>query len=397
MTTSNPAQTIERRIEWPDFLRGASALAIVLFHVRVTMWVGLRALSADAGYSWFDRATAWVTLPFTFFGTAVMLFFIVSGFAIHYPNAGSGSGFALRPYATRRFFRIYPPYLAAVLLTVLAEHVAMTMANATPSSSATTVASALMMQNYVAPIGQMAGNPSLWSLPVEVELYIAYPILWWFWRRVGTTFMLACVALTSAAAAGALLAGHEWPMGNFAKYWIIWVSGAVLAERLRTNTLPRWRLSYGYFGAAGLTAAVAARAAGLAFGYEHFIWGGLYFLLMLWGLNRPAALVAVPQTVKRAVLFLGDISYSLYLIHFPLLLVLGAGWMATFGHKPINVIIPLLTSLIPIPFAYVLWRFVERPSQALGRTLSHAGVAAPGRSMPVVSPGARVRARADTT
>jgi peptidoglycan/LPS O-acetylase OafA/YrhL len=360
----------DRRIEWPDFLRGASALAIVLFHVRVTMWVGLRALQANPGYTWFDRASAWVTLPFPFFGEAVMLFFVVSGFAIHYPYAQPGVRWTLRPYAARRFFRIYPPYLAVVLLTIVAEYVAARLAHEPSSSHTTTAATVAMVQNYLVPARQMTANPSLWSLPVEVELYLVYPILLWFWRRVGTTCMLMSVALISMTAAGVLLAGHPWVMGNFAKYWIIWVSGAVLAERARTHTLPVWHAWYGYVALASTVAAIAAREAGVPPGIEHFIWGVVYFVLLLWGLSRPSVLAAVPRGVRRTVLFLGDISYSLYLVHYPLLVVIGAAWIAMAGHKPINVIWPLLASLVPIPFAYVLWRLIERPSQALGRALA---------------------------
>ena len=206
----------EARVEWPDVLRGVSAFAIVLFHVRVTMWVGFRALSAGQDYSPIDRAMAWVTLPFPFFGSAVMLFFIVSGFAIHYPYARPGAAFVLTPYAIRRFLRIYPPYFVVVALSVLAERAATALVQQPPSEWAKIGATAAMAQNYVPPVGQMAGNPSLWSLPVEVELYLVYPLLLWFWRRAGTARMLLCVALTSAAAAGVLLAGHDWPMGNFA-------------------------------------------------------------------------------------------------------------------------------------------------------------------------------------
>ena len=216
----------------------------------------------------------------------------------------------------------------------------------------------------------MAGNPSLWSLPVEVELYLVYPLLLWFWRRAGTARMLLCVALTSAGAAGVLLAGHDWPMGNFAKYWIIWASGAVLAEWMRTNTLPAWRAWHGWLAAAALVLVVTARASGVPMGVEHFIWGGIYFLLMLWALNRPQALAVVPLQARRAARFLGDISYSLYLVHFPVLMAIGAAWVSIFGHKPVNVLVPLAASLAPIPVAYVLWRLVERPSREYGRVWS---------------------------
>ena len=78
-------------------------------------------------------------------------------------------------------------------------------------------------------------------------------------------------------------------MGNFAKYWIIWVSGALLAQQVRTRTI--------FYGAAGVP-----------FGFKHFLWRGIYFLVMLWGLNHPAPLRRIPTSLGRCELFLGDIS-----------------------------------------------------------------------------------------
>ncbi len=370
VATATKAQAAEGRIDWLDFLRGAAALAVVLFHVRVTLWVGWRVLMTDESSSSIDRALAWITLPFPFFGTTVMLFFVVSGFAIHYPYALAGTTFAAGPYALRRVFRIYPAYLAVVLLTVAAEQTAAALGNGAPSTWGKVLASAAMAQNYLPPAGQMAGNPALWSLPVEVELYLAYPLLLWIWRRAGTRNMLLLVAAVSICAALPLLKGHQWPMGNFAKYWIIWVSGAVLAQQLRTNRLPVWRVSYTMMIVAGLGVAVAARAVGIAFGFEHFIWGGIYFLVTFWGLAAGAPLRHVPVWIRRSMNVVGEMSYSLYLIHFPLFLVLGACWMAVFGTKPANVLVPLAMTLLSLPCAYLLWRLIELPSQGLGRNLA---------------------------
>lgn len=232
-----------------------------------------------------------------------------------------------------------------------------------------------VVQHYVASAGQMAGNPSLWSLPVEVELYLTYPLIWWIGRRAGTGGMLSLAAVGSAIAAGALLAGHAWPMGNFAKYWIIWVSGAVLAEQVRTGSLPSWRPWHRFALIAALAGAVGGRAAGIAVGLEHFIWGGFYFLVVLWGLNHPAPLRRVGSRVRATVHSIGRISYSLYLVHFPLFIALGAWWLATFGEKPSSLIIPLLASVAALPVAYVLWRFVEQPAQSRGRAFSDSNAA----------------------
>jgi peptidoglycan/LPS O-acetylase OafA/YrhL len=112
----------------------------------------------------------------------------------------------------------------------------------------------------------------------------------------------------------------------------------------------------------------------------------VYVLLVLWGLNQPAPLARLAPWLRRAGLFLGDISYSLYLIHFPVLAVAGASWVAVYGGKPTSLLVPVLASLLPIPLAYVMWRLVEKPSQALGRAV--------GRPLPTLPRPAAVASSA---
>ncbi len=68
-----------QRIEGLDVLRGLAAFAIVLFHMRVPLFVGWHVLTGNLEYSRVDRALAWLSPPMALFGTAVMLFFVVSG------------------------------------------------------------------------------------------------------------------------------------------------------------------------------------------------------------------------------------------------------------------------------------------------------------------------------
>jgi peptidoglycan/LPS O-acetylase OafA/YrhL len=186
------------------------------------------------------------------------------------------------------------------------------------------------------------------------------------------------VSAISAAAAGASVLGYQWPAGSFATYWIVWVSGAVLAELAQTTGLPRWRTAYWFALAVGLAAAIVLRRTGIAFGFEYLLWGGVYFLLVLWVLHHPHLRSQLPASLNAALLWLGKISYSLYLVHFPFLLVVGAWWVAVFGEKPSSLLVPLIAAFATLPVAYLLWRFVERPAQRLARTLaSHSIAAAP--------------------
>ena len=72
----------KKHFQWIDFLRGIAALGIVLFHVRVDLWVGWEAIHHTPGhFSKFDHLAALLALPTPFFGSAVMLFFLSAGFA----------------------------------------------------------------------------------------------------------------------------------------------------------------------------------------------------------------------------------------------------------------------------------------------------------------------------
>ncbi|CEF48531.1 unnamed protein product [uncultured bacterium] len=339
--------------------------------MRVPLWIGWHALHANPAYSTIDRALAWMSPPMALFGSAVMLFFVVSGFAIHYPHAVSDGGVALGPYGLRRFLRIYPPYAIAVLFTVAVEHAVTAMSGAAPSPAAKVAASLAMAQNYIPPAGQLSANPSLWSLPVEVELYLVYPALLLLWRRFGMTAAVAVTAAVSLTATIAAVLGRPWPLLNFAAYWIIWVSGAVLAELFRNSRLPRWTASKGWMLAAMLAIAIAVRVSAAAPGVEHLLWGGSYFLLVWCVLQHPGwTLSRLPSMAAALLRRLGELSYSLYLVHYPVLLLIGACWISVFGRKPSNLLIPVAGAIATTPVAYLLWRFVERPSHALARTLA---------------------------
>jgi peptidoglycan/LPS O-acetylase OafA/YrhL len=66
-------------------------------------------------------------------------------------------------------------------------------------------------------------------------------------------------------------------------------------------------------------------------------------------------------------LWLGKISFSLYLIHFPLFRLWGLAWVHEFGDKPANLFVCLLASLAAVLIAGVFYKYVEKPSHQLAR------------------------------
>ena len=110
----------DERIKVIDLLRGLSCLGVLLYHVRVDLWVGWwQITSYPQEYSTFAKLMAWLSVPTPFLGFAILLFFLISGFCIHYPNTVPNANPCWKTYFIRRFWRIYPTYFIAILFTAL--------------------------------------------------------------------------------------------------------------------------------------------------------------------------------------------------------------------------------------------------------------------------------------
>ena len=309
---------------WIDFLRGVSVLGIVLYLVRVDLWVGWVAISTQPeSFSIFDRAAALLSIPIPFLRPAVMLFFLVSGFCIHYPYAASGRSWELKSYTIRRFLRIYPPYLAAVVFGVLIEGILSHYFDQEVSPVAKVLQTVFMVQNYSSDGGQMYSNPALWSLPVEVELYLVYPLFYLLLRRCGIKWSMFSAGVVSTAALALLLGPNLQNYnntqigygGHFAVYWIIWCAGALLAEWVKREQLPKWHPGLWLVMAFALLAGISVTLLKLLVVIQELVWGGFYFTVMLWGLTQTEPLGFLSPKMRKTFSFLGLIAYSLYLLN----------------------------------------------------------------------------------
>lgn len=360
-----PVRTPDAHLAMIDVLRGMAALGVTLFHARVAWWVGWREIQTNpGGYSAFDRAVAWLSVPTPFLGSFVMLFFVISGFCVHRPLREGA--LAAGPYFARRLLRIYPPYLAAAVLSL--------MASVWLGETLTTgkcVSVLLLAQNYVSgwsmPVsaGQPAGNPALWSIPVEVELYLAYPALRWLVARWSWGLALTVVGGVSALALAGYHAGARMMEGNFAMYWILWCSGAWLRERWAGGVLGAPPAGLAVAAGLSLATALALGLRGVG-GLTQLCWGVVYFWILWKVLSASTAGFAGGKRLRA----LGDWSYSLYLLHFPLLFITGSAWVALAGSKPANFLITLAGCAAILPAVWIFYRAIERPSHRLARRCS---------------------------
>ena len=148
------------------------------------------------------------------------------------------------------------------------------------------------------------------------------------------------------------------------------VGRCALAELYATKQLPKPSKIIVIMGIALLATGTIAQLQGAHLVMvKRFLFGGFYVLLVWWLLTHQLFKPSECSLVSKCLLHLGKISFSLYLIHYPLLQVCGLEWEKQFGSKPDNFLIPLAFCFITILIANVFYLIVEKPCHLLARRL----------------------------
>lgn len=151
-----------------DGLRGIAVLLVLWYHLWEITW-----LSPGHGLDF---------LPATGF-IGVHLFFFLSGFVISYPFIGAALAGRVQPswhdFAWRRFIKIVPSYVLSIAVAY-----AVGYAQAQPNASAVPdLVTHLLFVHTWFPLRYGTIDGVLWTLAVEVEFYLLFPLIWWGFKR----------------------------------------------------------------------------------------------------------------------------------------------------------------------------------------------------------------------
>jgi len=366
---SPPTLPHPERFRFIDGLRGIASLGVACYHItRYGPVAGSARLALPASLQ-FLCDHAWV---------GVQVFFVISGFVIAYSvrSARVTPGY-LANYAFRRSLRLDPPYWTTIALVLLL-HLLMTQFGGVTSpldvpSPLNPPLSPALVGAHLLYLHKILGYDSLsagfWTLCIEFQFYLAYVatlgVVQWLtrltprlpgWCWPGSIFGSAAVA---SLVWWNLDRGYEnlvlyffclfflgiaafWSVSNQAPHWIFWLyAGLVLARLLATNAFQ------GFAESLELKAALACGVSIVLLGRA-----GLLATALDWPWLQ----------------YLGRISYSLYLIHFPVAhvvtnlaeLALGSPLSPPVAAMILGV--ALLTSLLA---AHGLYLLVEAPSVRL--------------------------------
>ena len=175
-----------QRLAGLDGVRGLAALFVVVNHVF---------LRAFPGYP-VDRAPFWAAW-FIYGRFAVVVFIVLSGFSLALAPARHGWRLdGVSRFARRRARRILPAYWAALAFSLAVAWLVVPPPGQGVPDAKSVVVNGLLVQNLV---GAPSPNRSFWSIAVEAQLYIAFPLLLLMVRRWGALVMVAAVTLLVAA------------------------------------------------------------------------------------------------------------------------------------------------------------------------------------------------------
>ena len=385
------------RIEALDSVRGIAAFIVVIHHCFLT-----RAVYSDFFFShWKTHATGLVSWIFLYTPArivwagyeAVTLFYVLSGLVLALPWV-EGKAPEYKKFAMRRMCRLYIPYMvgiaaAGVLNVVLFQHAYVSGASGWVNSMTwTNPVTPYVLFDHIALIGHHATiNGVTHTLIWEIRVSLLFPLIIVPIYRWGVRGALAVLAFLMALIVGLqLLYGDIGAVGNLlvgrpnqsllnksafelqwtAYYACFFVFGSLLAARLREIRL--------FFSRAGSWLGFVLLGSGLLVFQGHWSqWHAVQEFMVAVGSVLILCAALAPGGVEKMLLkrfprYLGKLSFSLYLVHLPVILAL-----TIFTHGALS--LPLLILIVvpvSIALADVFDRLVTAPSATLGHRLTRA-------------------------
>lgn len=371
---------MKQRLQFIDGLRGLAVLLTVLCHT----WLYGGVYQAGANFGG-------VILSYWFatFALGVNLFMVISGFCLTLPlvRPDGWAEMNVGDFFRRRILRIVPPYYAAIGLFVLLDllmppfYRQLAPAHSTsfyPPNPLSVGGHLLFSYNAISTL--VPNTPSIdgsfWSIELEAQFYLLLPLLVLIARRYGVLKMVGGVlALTLlwrtvmwylvAPNAGGRVVNFVFTFAPARLFeFALGILAAVIFVRYRQRINPLLTL-----GLALLLLWVGVYYLYVKQGHfypltDSTVGAGFFFLL----LSASVPGVAQRLFTWRPLAGVGLISYSVYLIHEPLVKELYTwfpgrqGWDAFLTYS-------VGFTLLMVLAGYIFYRLVERPSIRWGRKL----------------------------
>ncbi len=313
------------------------------------------------------------------------MFLALSGFCLYYPIVRKGEMHQkvdIARFAKRRAKRILPPYYLALVVFILWDALIASRPTHHPISTIPAamlghitgewrnILAHIFMLHNLSPKYITAFDGPFWSLALESQLYLIFPLLVYCFSRLGankTCLASAMIALTWETGCRIHYGLHPTPFHILSVYWYalparffeftagMWAALQVARyhnESISTDYCAKW-----LFLLFPVALAVCIPTERTCIPFRFVAWGAFCACVLVF-VNTAKSRRFWSSRLMLPLTNLGIFSYSLYLIHFPLV---GFIISQKYKHHIHNGFINLLAVLVSIPLAYVFYMCLERP------------------------------------
>ncbi len=317
-----------------DLLRGLAALAVVFFHFTHG---NPELLSKDN--------PLFIVGRYGFLGVEV--FFVISGFVIPYAMYRANYQFSsFWRFLGKRFVRIEPPYLVSIALVLLLNF-ASTLSPYYRGSEFTIDPTALGL--HFAYLNAFFDYPwyndVYWTLAIEFQYYLLIALL--FPLLISNNKLYSYIIII-------LFSGLSFVVDNHSlifAYGLLFVAGILMFQ---------YKVGYISKQEFGILILLTLIMIFVRFDKRYLLAALLpYFFIMYLDFN---------DKISK---FIGDISYSLYLVHIPIggrIINLAENFLPNETHRSIAVFVAIIVSVV---FAWTFYKLVEKPALNWAKRLSY--------------------------
>jgi peptidoglycan/LPS O-acetylase OafA/YrhL len=364
-------------LRYLDSIRGLSALYVAACHAYLMYAAHLDTPGLQSASGRLLLGTSWLM----FGRSAVAVFIVLSGYCLMLPVVQSPerdlkSGF--RHFMTRRAWRILPPFYAALAVSIILILMVPSLADPSigewhksfPAISVGSVLSHLVLLHNYVPAYQYAIDHPLWSIATEWQIYFLFPLLVSIGRKEGdfriVTNSVLITAGLSIIVVNFLGSHNPWPP-VFVTLFGFGMACAAWNFPREADAPPldsrRWRRR-------AVILLVLGAASNLVFATNReqvpdlLIGAGIgcAMVFLTDAFRRGRRPLALRVLEQPALVGLGRFSFSLYLIHAPILALfylLARRW----GLEPLGFQVFILGVALPMTVAlsYLFFLVFERP------------------------------------
>src|SRR5258708_19173614 len=348
---SNVSNSPRLRLAWVDLIRAVGFLWIFSDHLALQLfgspafanpqpnWVSLTDKIAQlrplSGYGLLD-------IPFNvlrYIGwngdTGVQLFLILSGFGVRWLLLGGKAKppLELKSFYRKRFERVYPEWWAAHLLFAATFFfIGFGFTPFTPRFFLSLLGIRFLPEDIY------YFSPAWWYIGLQIQLYLIFPLLWNGLRRFGPLrlFVICCAITVVARAVGLLTLDYYLDAWHRGAFFITQLPSFVFlilfAAWLRQN--PEGMKRY-LTGLPTVALSLAMWVGGFALSFSLLgmsvapFLSGIGIFLLLYALLHS---VPVIKPKQNPLMWIGDHSYSLYLVHYPMILLFVPATLPSINH-----------------------------------------------------------------